>query len=90
MDDMGVTGTGIFYSSERMRPALLRSRGDGDHVWAMMAAFVLNKDQVERALAGREPVHMDAENLAYTGIGCYACEQPYSPRLATRRCKGEL
>jgi hypothetical protein len=33
---------------------------------------------------------LDQENLlTIVGPGCFYCEQPWSPRLARRRCPGE-
>lgn len=57
----------------------------GSHLWCTVACWRVNPDQ---AYSG-ERVELDAENLLYIGgMGCYYCEEPYSPRLAQRRCKG--
>lgn len=84
----GVEGTGIYFGTDRARPDLLEQRREGEHVWAVIASYVVSEDVVKRAAAGGQ-VNLDAENLAYTGLGCFVCQQPYSPRLTFRRCKGE-
>lgn len=80
--------TGIQYSSERQRPALLEQARQGEHVWVLLSAHVISLDVLKSALAG-ELVPMDAENLAMTMLGCYLCEEPYTDRLTYRRCEGE-
>lgn len=43
-----------------------------------------------RATPGVETPMLDTENLLLiTGPGCYYCEQPYSERVAMRRCSGD-
>jgi hypothetical protein len=67
----------------RSRPDKLQPTAPGEHVWIAAAAFVITAE----SLANREQVHMDNENLASIDIGCYMCEQPYSPVTARRKCK---
>lgn len=53
----------------------------GDHLWIIMSVHRWNPDT--------ETPMLDMENLlTIQGPGCYHCEQPYTPRLASRRCKG--
>ena len=33
---------------------------------------------------------LDAENLVSIELGCFNCEEPYSPELAARPCPGEI
>jgi hypothetical protein len=59
----------------------------GDHLWIMLACWRVDPAKLARPLDG--PSLLDSENmLTLNGPGCYFCEQIYSPRLATRRCKG--
>lgn len=54
----------------------------GDHLWSWALLY--------RATPGVEKPMLDLENLLLlTGPGCYYCEEVYTPRLASRRCKGE-
>jgi len=62
-------------------------RRSGNHLWIITTAY-----RVDPA-TWVDPAHtpiLDAENLLIlAGPGCYYCEQPYTPRLAQRRCTGE-
>lgn len=51
------------------------------HVRVAATAYLITDPTVE--------LHLDAENLTGPpGLGCYICEEPFSERLAERRCKG--
>lgn len=58
----------------------------GNHFWIVTQAH-----QVDPAKFA-DPTHtpiLDQETLvSVAGPGCYHCEKPYTPLLATRRCKG--
>lgn len=60
----------------------------GDHVWtAVLSYYVPNMPEIA---AGKAPLLLDAENLAYgPATCCFRCEEPYSEALRRRRCKGE-
>lgn len=83
-----VTGSGITYDSARARANLLAPEQPGEHVWIVTAVYRVSPQQVEALEAHEE--HLDAENLAMVATGCFVCEQPYSKRLSSRRCPGEL
>jgi len=54
----------------------------GAHLWTWGVVF--------RATPGVETPMLDTENLLLiTGPVCYYCEQPYSERVAMRRCSGD-
>lgn len=56
----------------------------GSHVWITTVAYRC----ADPAAPG--PFMLDRENLLiYPRVGCYRCEQPYTPRLAHRRCTGD-
>ena len=56
----------------------------GDHYWIILCAF---KVDPVAAIAGEQL--MDHESLmSIQGPGCYYCEETYSTRIASRRCKG--
>lgn len=57
----------------------------GDHVWTVLTAHLITDP--ERAVAG--DLMLDAESLVSASIGCYRCEQAYTPRLRHRRCPGD-
>lgn len=53
----------------------------GDHLWTIISMY--------RWQPGTETPMLDTENLlTIQGPACYHCEQPYTQRLASRRCKG--
>lgn len=59
----------------------------GEHFWTLFAMYRVDPMAVSRSTG---PVHLDTENLVHLGaMGCYFCEEPYSPRLLHRRCPGE-
>ncbi len=58
----------------------------GEHFWIMALAYRV--DPKLFADGTHTPI-LDRENLAsVSGPGCYYCEQPYSPQIAARRCRG--
>lgn len=85
---MIVTG-GVTYSPNRGGEERLLPKMPGDHVWITAAAFRLTDESAKAACTGAGQVHLDMENLASLNVGCYVCEQPWSQRLAHRRCTGE-
>lgn len=55
----------------------------GEHLWVILSMYRWGGPQVENPT-------LDPENLLLIAApGCYYCEQPWTQRLATRRCKGE-
>jgi hypothetical protein len=58
----------------------------GDHLWSVATMYrVQPATWLDKAVTP----HLDMENLlTVQGPFCFYCEQPYSQRLATRRCKG--
>jgi hypothetical protein len=60
----------------------------GEHCWLFLVGYQVFP--LTWAASGNTP-KLDQENLVnISGPGCYYCEEPYSERLARRRCKGEL
>ena len=59
----------------------------GAHLWAVFTMYRVDPAQWS------DPTHtpmLDRENLlTVQGPGCFYCEQVYSPRVASRRCKGQ-
>lgn len=54
----------------------------GDHLWIIITTYQWGGPTVERPT-------LDGENLlAVQGPCCYHCEEPWSERLAKRRCPG--
>jgi hypothetical protein len=84
-----VTSGGVTYSPGNLGEHRLQPRMPGDHVWISAAAFRLTDESAKAAMTGDGQVHLDMENLATLSVGCYVCEQPWSQRLAHRRCTGE-
>lgn len=55
-----------------------------EHLWVATAAWAVSDP------ADPGPLLLDRNNLlTVPGVGCYVCEQVYSPQLARRRCPGE-
>lgn len=82
------TSDGIHFSGDRARPSLLDEPTPGVHLWIATAAHVLSDESAATAHNGGQ-VHLDAETVAFIGVGCYVCEQSYSSQLAARRCTGD-
>lgn len=60
----------------------------GDHYWIVTTAYHVDPSAFTSGNPDVTPL-LDHETLAVVaGPGCYYCEQSYSQRLATRRCKG--
>lgn len=78
------TGVKVDFPMSRARPELLEPQNN-EHVWIAMACHVVS---AEKLRAGQQ-LHLDTETLATIQVGCYVCEQPYSNRLAYRKCPGE-
>jgi hypothetical protein len=81
----------------RVSPSTIDQRmtdpGAGEHLWVMAAAFQVADSTIKAMNEGKDPgdQHMDHENLiSLQGPGCYKCEEPYSKRMALRRCKGTM
>jgi hypothetical protein len=56
----------------------------GEHLWTATAAWlVADPGKADQLLLDRENL------LVAPQIGCFVCEEPYSPRLAHRRCSGK-
>lgn len=61
----------------------------GEHLWVISAAWRV-ADPAGILISGSE-VLMDGESLLMIeGPGCFKCEQPYSRRLARKRCRGGM
>jgi hypothetical protein len=82
-----VHSTGMTYEAE---PNLDRipefDARSGNHYWIGLVSFHVDPSSWSHG----EQQHFDMENLvSVAGPGCYYCEQPYSDRIAKRRCGGE-
>lgn len=66
---------------------LARAEKADEHVWIIAVAHRITAEHARTVHAGAEPAILDAESAIVTGLGCYRCEEPYSPRLASRRCR---
>ncbi|WP_143661810.1 hypothetical protein [Streptomyces glaucescens] len=67
--------------------------GPGEHLWTILTMHRVSDDMIRRLNRGEEPGPelLDHENLlTLEGPGCFKCEQPYSRRLAHRKCTGTL
>lgn len=67
--------------------------GRGEHLWVYLAMFKMADATLKASLEGRVPGPeiLDHENLlSVEGPGCFKCEEPFSPRLAHRKCTGTM
>lgn len=86
LPDMNVVETGTQFQSQRATG--IKDPGKGVHYWVMTNAFSVADP--EAAMSG-ETLYMDAENLLMVaGPICFKCEEPYSKRLAHRKCTGSM
>lgn len=59
--------------------------GRGKHFWTIIAMYKIN-DPEKSIIQG---IIADQENLVTVdGIGCFKCEELYSPELAKKWCNG--
>lgn len=68
------------------RDELLTPGRVGAHVWVAVAVFRVTSESLQGTAA--DQIHLDRENLASITVGCYVCEQPWSPRIGYRDCPG--
>lgn len=55
-----------------------------EHLWIATAAWLVPDPATADVLL------LDRENLLVSpALGCYVCEEPYSQRIAQRRCSGK-
>lgn len=67
---------------ERFDERLAQAERIGNHLWNAIVFYLVTDPTAE-------PLVLDQENIGGPPlIGCYRCEEPYSPRLARRRCSG--
>jgi hypothetical protein len=65
---------------ERFNEALRVAELGGDHLWVAITSYLVDPTK---------QLHLDHENICGAPIvGCYRCEEDYTPNLAMRRCKG--
>lgn len=71
----------------RLESDLAYAKKAGDHYWTAIAMYHLSENSMRDMV--NDQMHMDMENLMSVHMGCFICEEIYSPKLAKRRCKGE-
>jgi hypothetical protein len=77
--------------TERLDADMARAEAHDEHVWIVAAAFRISGDLAARLAAGEDTgALLDAENLVSLSPGCFRCEEPLTPRLLNRRCRGEV
>jgi hypothetical protein len=88
-----IIGTGFVQRVEaggvdRIPPFDVRT---GNHYWVLPMTFsVADPERFYNADHADGPGLIDKENLVLvSAVGCWHCEELYSPRLASRRCKGQ-
>ena len=60
----------------------------GNHLWIAVISYYVPEEKIERLFKG-DHSFMAADMAVPPGIGCFVCEEEYSPHIALRRCKGE-
>lgn len=74
----------------RLDAAMAAAEERGEHVWVLTTAHLISDDLARRLAAGEDTgALLDAESLVEIAPGCFRCEEPLSPRLFHRRCRGE-
>lgn len=64
------------------------AKQSGQHLWVAIQTHVVSADTLDASLRG-EPPMFDRESLRDLNVGCYVCEQAWTPQLTRRRCPGE-
>lgn len=71
-------------SGALLEEKVIRALRLGEHLWIATAAWMVPEPGKDEALL------LDRENLLVSPqIGCYICEEPWSQRMAHRRCSGK-
>jgi hypothetical protein len=77
-------------TSDRLRQEIEYHTKAKTHLWSSIAQYIHNEDNVKSAhTPGGDSLIMDRDNLIGVHIGCYICEEPYSPQVMNRACKGQ-
>lgn len=59
-----------------------------EHLWVVITCYQIDPERWNSDDPTVIPI-LDVENLlSVTGVGCYYCEEYYTPRLGRRRCPG--
>lgn len=76
----------------RVHNQQIQDPGPGEHLWTSMVLYRIPVVMVNAMKAGRDPgpLMLDHENVLTLEMGCYKCEEPWSRRMAFRRCTGSL
>lgn len=82
---MHVPGELIAARGRRLDELVARAERVGEHLWTMNVCHLVS--DIDQAVRGE--MLADIENLLYAGLGCYVCEQPFTPELRHRRCPGQ-
>lgn len=78
-----ITSDRLVHAEERTDRVLAAARLTGDHVWIATVAYLVTPPLEDGAI-------LDVDNLMFRpAVGCYVCEEPWSPYLNRRRCKGD-
>ncbi len=56
------------------------------HRWIATALYSLRETQATAAMRGKSMVNLDHENRLAVMVGCWDCEEPWSEKVAKRRC----
>lgn len=67
-------------TTDKLTEAASKAIERGEHLWIATAAWLVSDPTVDQFL-------LDHENLAMEPVvGCFICEERYTPRLFHRRC----
>lgn len=76
--------------SDQLDADMAQAERTGEHVWIVAAAYRISADDAARVASGRPlDTQLGADNVISLEPGCFRCEEPLSPRLLHRRCRGE-
>lgn len=78
-----VSAERLFKMRGRFDDAEARALRSGEHLWVAVVSYFVTPPIRDGQL-------LDVENMAIEpAVGCYLCEQPFTTRLASRRCKAK-
>lgn len=74
---------------EQLDADIAQAEAHDEHVWIVAAAYRISDDLAARMAAGEDTgALLDAENLVSLAPGCFRCEEPLTPHILNRRCRG--
>lgn len=75
--------------SEQLTTDMARAEANGEHLWIVAVAYRISHETATRAAAGGKiGAVLGLGDVVSLAPGCFICEEPLTPWLVGRRCRG--